>query len=78
MIQQVVEHAESHSSVSTVADLITGGRWIDPQLGQYSFRGLMIVTATGFITLSLLYAVSTMIMWKSSLCLGMNIVPSTG
>ena len=29
----------------------TGGRWFDPQLGQYSFQGLMIVIATGFIPL---------------------------
>ena len=29
--------AEPHSSVSSVADLRTRGRWFDPQLGQYSF-----------------------------------------
>ena len=34
--------AEPHSSVGSVADLRTGGRWFDPRLGQYSFRGLMI------------------------------------
>ena len=28
------------------------GRWFDLRLGQYSFRGLMIVIATGFIPLS--------------------------
>ena len=38
--------AEPHSSIGGVADLRTGGRWIDPRLGQYSFRGLMIVIAT--------------------------------
>ena len=41
--------AEPHSSVGSVANLRTGGRWFDPRLGQYSFRGLMIVIATGFI-----------------------------
>ena len=38
--------AESHSSVSSVPDLRTEGRWFDPLLGQYSFRGLIIATAT--------------------------------
>ena len=41
---------ELHSSVGSVADLRTGGFWFDPRLGQYSFRGLMIVIATGFIS----------------------------
>ena len=36
---------EPHSSVGSIADLRTGGRWFDPLLGQYSFRGLMIATA---------------------------------
>ena len=44
--------AEPHSSVSSVADFRTGCRWFDPRLGQYSFRGLMIVIATGLIPLS--------------------------
>ena len=44
------------------ADLRTGGRWFDPRLGQYSFRGLIIVIATGFIPLSPLSVVSTMVM----------------
>ena len=51
--------AEPHSSVGSVADLRTGGRWFHPRLGQYSFRGLIIVTATGFIPLSPLSVVST-------------------
>ena len=33
--------AGPHSSVGTVKDLRIGGRWFDPWLGQYSFRGLM-------------------------------------
>ena len=33
--------AEPHSSVGRVADLRTEGRWFDPRLGQYSFRGLI-------------------------------------
>ena len=32
-----VYKAESHSSVGTVADLRTGGRWFDLRLSQYSF-----------------------------------------
>ena len=44
---------ESHSSVCSVQDLRTGGRWFDPWLGHYFFRRLMIVIATGFIPLSL-------------------------
>ena len=31
---------EPRSSVGSVANLRTGGRWFDPRLGQYSFRGL--------------------------------------
>ena len=58
--------AEPHSSFSSVTDLRTGGRWFDPWLGQYSFRGLMIVIATGFIPLSPLSVVSTMVKWESS------------
>ena len=50
----VVIRAEPHSSVSGVADLRPGGCCFDPWLGQYFFRGLMIVIATGFIPLSLL------------------------
>ena len=41
-----------YSPVGSVQDLSTGGRWFDPRLGQYSFRGLMIVIATGFIPIS--------------------------
>ena len=66
--------AESHSSVGSVADSGAGGRWFDPQLGQYSFQRLMIVIATGVILLSPLSIVSTMVMWESSQWLGKNIV----
>ena len=50
--------AAPHSSVGSVADLRTGGGWFDPRLSQYSFRGLTISIATGFITLSPLSIVS--------------------
>ena len=70
--------AEHHNSVGSVADLRTAGRWFDPRLGQYFFRGLMIVVATGFIPLSPLSVVSTMVMWESSQWLGRNIMRSTG
>ena len=44
-----LEAVKPHSSVSNVWDLRTGGCWFNPGLGQYSFRELMIVIATGFI-----------------------------
>ena len=66
---------EPHGSVG---DLRTGGCWFNFRLGQYSFRGLMIVIATGFIPLLPLSVVSTMVMWEFNHWLGKNIVPSTG
>ena len=73
-----LDNVEPHSSVGSIVDLRTGGRWFDPWLGQYSFQGLMMVIATGFIPLSLLSVVSTMVLWESSQWLGKNIVRSTG
>ena len=70
--------AQPHSSVGSIPYLRIGGCWFDPWLGQYSFRGLMIVIATGFIPLSQLSIISTMVMWESSQWLGKNIVLSTG
>ena len=70
--------AEPHSSVSGVADLRTGGRWFDPRLDQYSFRGLKMVIATGFIPLSPQSVISTMVIWESSKWLGKNILRSNG
>ena len=70
--------AQPNSSVGSIADLRTGGGWFDPQLGQYSSRGMMIVIATGFIPFSLLSIVKTMVKWESSQWLGKNIVRSTG
>ena len=49
LISSSLKFAEAHSSVGSDADLRTGGRWFDPRLSQYSFRGLMIVIATGLI-----------------------------
>ena len=46
----LIPSVKPHSSVGSNADLRTGGRWFD--IGQYSFGGLMIVIATGFIPLS--------------------------
>ena len=69
--------AKPHSSVGSVADLRTRGCWFDPRLSQYSFQGLMVVVATGFIPLSPLSVVLTMVMWKSSQWLGKNILWST-
>ena len=73
-----VDHYTLRCSVGTVAGLRTGGRWCDPRLGLYSFQGLMIVITIGFILLSPLSVVSTMVMWESSHWLGKNMVPSTG
>ena len=67
--------AEPYSSVGSVADLRTEGRWFDPRLGQYSLRRFMIVIATTFIALSPLSVFSTIVtMWESSQWLGKNIV----
>ena len=41
-----------HSPVGSMQDLRTGGPWFNPRLSQYSFQGLMIVIATGFVPLS--------------------------
>ena len=42
--------AEPHCLVGSVADLrILGGRWFDLRFREYSFRGLIIVIATGSI-----------------------------
>ena len=40
--------AKPHSSFGNIQDLRTGSGWFNPWLGQYSFRGLMIVIVTGF------------------------------
>ena len=70
--------AERQSSFGSVQDLRIGSCWFDPRLGLYSFRGLMIVMATGFIRLSPLSIVSTKVMWESNQWLGKNTVPSNG
>ena len=72
--------AEPHSSVGSVQDLRTVGigRKFDPLLGQYSFRGFMIVITTGFIPPSPLSIVSTMFIWESSQLLEENIVRGSG
>ena len=65
---KVVPHhfyAEPHSSVGSITDLRTV-RWFHPLLRQYPFRGLMIVIATGFIPLSPLSVVSSMVMKAAS------------
>ena len=69
---------EAHRSVDSVQHLRTGSRWFDPRLCQYSFRGLTIVTATGFIPHFSLSIVSTFVLWESSHWLGKNIVMNTG
>ena len=57
--------AKPNSSVGIIVDLRTGGCWFDPQLGQYSFQGLMIVIVTGFIPLSQLSHVGKqLVAWK--------------
>ena len=45
------QYADPYISIGSISDLTTGGRWFDTRLGQYSFRGLMIVTGTRFIPL---------------------------
>ena len=59
-----IHRGEPHSSVGSVGDFKTAGGWFDPRFDEYSFRKLMIVIAIGFIPLSPLYVVSTMVMWQ--------------
>ena len=74
-----LHHNPPHSSVGSLQDLRTGGRWFNPRLGQNSFQGPMIIIATGYIPLSRPSIVSTMVMWEeTSQWLGKNIVQSTG
>ena len=77
-IQEYNNAAKPNSSVGSVADLRKGGRWFDPRLCQYSFQGLMIVIATGFIPLSLLSVVSTMVLWECREWLEKNSVQNAG
>ena len=56
--------AKLHSSVDSAKYLRTD-HWFEPRLGQYSFRELMTVFATGFIPLSPLPVVSVVVMWES-------------
>ena len=58
--------AEPHSSGSSIAGLRTGGHWFHLRLDQFSFRGLMIVIAKGFIPLSPLFVVSTWLWERAS------------
>ena len=68
----------STSLVGSVADLRTGCRWFDLRLGQYSFQGLMIVIAAGFIPLSPLSIALEIVMWESSQWLEKKLVRSAG
>ena len=68
---------EPHSLVGNEQVLRTGGRWFDPRLGQYSFRGLMKVIGTRFAPLSMLSIVSIMVIRESSQWLGKTIVRNT-
>ena len=54
-------------------DLKTRDNWCDPKLNKYSFCGLVIVIATGFISHSLLPTVLMSVIWESSWWLGENI-----
>ena len=65
-VRAFVSFVKLHSLVGSVADLITGGCWFDPRLGQYSFRRLMIIITTGFIHLSPLSVVLTTVMWEKA------------
>ena len=47
------------------------------RLGQYSFRNLMIVIATGIIPLSPMSSILMMVLWESSSWLGNNSALST-
>ena len=55
------------SSIDSIQDLNPGGRSFDPRFGHFS-RGLMLVIATGFIFLSLMTIILTMIIYEKAIC----------
>ena len=55
------------SSIGSVQDLRTEGRWFNPWLSQYSLPDLMTIIAAGFIPLTpILSIVSPTFVWESS------------
>ena len=58
------------SLVGCIQSLRSGGGWFDLQLGQHSLQGLMKVTVTGLIPLTLLSIILMIIMWESNHWLG--------
>ena len=73
-IQFLFNNAEPHSSFGSLQDLKTGGRRFDPR-GRliYFGRGLVIVIAIGFIPLSSLSIVWTLVessQWLGGILLG--------
>ena len=64
--------------IRSVENLRTRGRLFEPPVGQYSFRGLKIVIATGFTPVSPVFLLLAMVMWESNQWRGKNIVRSTG
>ena len=73
-----MSYADLHDPVGSVQDSRRNGRRFDPRLGQYSFRGLLIVIATEFTLLSPLSIFSTVFTWESSQWLGKNVAWDTG
>ena len=69
---------EPQISVGSFTDLRTGGRWFDYRLGQYSFRGLIMVIATGFILSHRCPLFRQWLSGKAASGLKKNIVRSTG
>ena len=73
-VNSVAFYAEPHSSVGSVTDLRTGGRWFDPGLDQYSFRGLMIVMSKNRSSLTVVhcfdngYVGKQPVAWKNIMC----------
>ena len=61
-----LNRAKQCSSVACIQDLRTGGCWFDLLLAQNSFQELMIVIATGFNPLSMLFVVSMMVMLETT------------
>ena len=53
-----------YSSVGSIQDLRTGGRWFDFWLDHYFVQGLKKVIATGFTLLSPLFIASTLAIWR--------------
>ena len=77
-IHKMIPEGISSCTKPVPMNLRTGGRWFDSRLGHCFSGRLMIVIATGFILLSPMTNISTMVICGSSQWLERKTVRSTG